>query len=181
MSVAKGSEGRTTKSNMNTFRVSGEFYLNMQIKIFTIPVSDAGNLEEELNRFLRAHKILEVENQLVSNENGALWCFCVKYIGTPVDSLKRKSVKIDYKNELDEKAFKVFSKLREIRKQLASEDAVPAYAICTDHELAEMARLHEITDKELLTVKGFGEKKLEKYGKRIIDMFAQNIQHEKSR
>jgi len=152
----------------------------MQIKLFTILIGDNGTSEEELNRFLRSHKILEVENQLVSNENGASWCFCVKYIGATADSRKRESVKIDYKNELDEKTFKVFSKLREIRKQLAIESAVPAYAICTDHELAEIARLPEITEKELLTVKGFGEKKLEKYGKRIIDMFAQNIQHEKS-
>jgi hypothetical protein len=31
----------------------------MQIKLFTIPVSDTGTFSEELNRFLRSHKILE--------------------------------------------------------------------------------------------------------------------------
>lgn len=141
----------------------------MQIKLFTIPVSDNGTFSEELNRFLRSQKILEVENHLVSNEKGAFWCFCLKYIGSPVTYQKKEEVKKDYKNELDEATFKVFSKLREVRKILAAEDAIPAYAVATDQELAEIAKLDEINEQTLLTVKGFGKKKLEKYGKRMIE------------
>jgi len=152
----------------------------MQIKLFTIPISDSGDFQEELNRFLRSHKILEVENQLISNENGASWCFCVKYIDTPLAYQKGGPQKRDYRNELDEKTFAIFSKLREIRKQLANEDAVPAYAVCTDQELADIARLPEINDSGLLSVKGFGEKKLEKYGNRIIEKLALQNQDEKS-
>lgn len=143
----------------------------MQIKIFTIPVSDNSTFIEDLNRFLRSHKVLEVENQLVSNENGASWCFCVKYVDVAFVPTKNEKVKKDYRHELDVATFKVFSKLREIRKKLANEDAVPAYAICTDKEPAEIAGLKEITEKGLSTVKGFGEKKLEKYGKKIIEMY----------
>jgi len=35
----------------------------MQIKLFTIPITDSGAFLEEMNRFLRANKVLEVENQ----------------------------------------------------------------------------------------------------------------------
>jgi hypothetical protein len=36
----------------------------MQIKLFTIPITDSGASVEEMNRFLCANKILEVENRL---------------------------------------------------------------------------------------------------------------------
>lgn len=143
----------------------------MQLKLFTIPVSDTGVFTEELNRFLRSHKILEVENHLISNEYGASWCFCVKYIESLWMPNQGDRTKTDYKSELDAETFEVFSKLREARKQLAAEDAVPAYAICTDHELATIAKLKDVTVEKLKTVKGFGEKKLEKYGDRLIQIF----------
>ena len=90
-------------------------------------------------------------------------------------------VKVDYKNQLDEATFKVFSKLREIRKKLAAEEAIPAYSICTDQELAVMAGLKQLTKDGLLTVKGFCEKKMEEYGLRILEMYHENIQHETDR
>ena len=33
-----------------------------------------------MNAFLRGNKIVEVEKEFVSNDNGAYWCFCVRYI-----------------------------------------------------------------------------------------------------
>ncbi len=153
----------------------------MQIKLFTIPVGDAGGLTEEVNRFLRSHKILEVESHLISNEKGAAWCFCVKYIESSWEFKPGEKPKVDYKEELDEATFAIFSKLREVRKQLALEDAVPAYAVCTDQELAAMAGLNELTINKLLTVKGFGEKKTEKYGLRLIQLYQKITGSEKGR
>ena len=48
---------------------------------------------------------------------------------------------------LDGRTFEVFSKLRVFRKQIAERDAVPAYAVYTDAELAEIAKLERITSK----------------------------------
>lgn len=144
----------------------------MQIKLFTIPISDNGSLLEEMNRFLRGSKVLEVDKQLVSNQNSASWCFCVSYIDTPYNSkFSGKKQKIDYINVLDEQTFKIFSKLREHRKKLAKEEGVPAYAIFTDEEIANIARLPEIKVEKLIEIKGIGEKKIKKYGKKIIDMY----------
>jgi hypothetical protein len=80
----------------------------MQIKFFTIPIGDNGTMTEELNRFLRSHKVLEVENHLISNEKGALWCFCVKFIPSVYSGSENDKIKMDYKNELDEPTFKIF-------------------------------------------------------------------------
>lgn len=153
----------------------------MQIKLFTIPVTDNGIFQEEMNRFLRGNKILEVESRFVSNENGASWCFCVKYLQSATAFQKTEHQKKDYKSELSEEVFKVFSKLREVRKKIAAEDAVPAYAVCTDQELAEIAALSKINENTLKSVRGFGEKKFEKYGQHFILWYQNSEKNEKGR
>lgn len=141
----------------------------MQIKLFTIPIGDSGTALEEMNRFLRGNKILEVENQLISNENGAYWCFCVRYIEkTSYPAGSEQAKKVDYKQILDEATFQKFSKLREIRKKVAAEEGLPAFAVFTDEELAGLAKLDSITEKTMLSVKGIGDKKVERFAKHFI-------------
>jgi len=52
----------------------------MQIKIFTIPILGGEVLNDELNRFLRAKKVLQLESQLISQTKSGFWCFCIKYL-----------------------------------------------------------------------------------------------------
>jgi superfamily II DNA helicase RecQ len=141
----------------------------MQIKLFTVPIGDSGAALEELNRFLRGNKILEVEDQFVSNGNGAYWCFCVRYIEkTSRPASYEKTRKVDYKQVLDEATFKKFSRLREIRKKVAADEGMPAYAVFTDEELAGLAKLDTITHKTMLSVKGIGDKKVERFAKHFV-------------
>lgn len=142
----------------------------MQIKIFIIPIGDSGGALQEMNAFLRGNKILEVENQFVSNEHGAYWSFCVRYIERAyagADGEKPKA-KVDYRKVLDEATFQKFSKLREIRKKIAAEQGISAFIILTDEELAELAKLDEITEKAMLGIKGIGEKKVGRFAKYFI-------------
>jgi len=141
----------------------------MQIKLFTIPIGDSGNALEEMNRFLRGNKILGVQNQFANNENGAYWCFCVRYIEkTFAPAAEQPKGKVDYKQVLDEATFKKFSKLREIRKKVAADEGLPAFAVFTDEELAGLAKLEKITPQTMLSVKGIGDKKVERFAKHFI-------------
>ncbi len=141
----------------------------MQIKLFTIPVGDGGAVVQEMNTFLRGNKILEVENQLISNDKGAYWCFCVRYIERVYPEASRKrSSKVDYRKVLDETSFQKFSKLREIRKKAAAEEGISTFIIFTDEELAELAKLDEISEKTMLGIKGIGEKKVARFAKYFI-------------
>jgi superfamily II DNA helicase RecQ len=144
----------------------------MQFKIFTISVFDEQKTEE-MNRFLRGNKIVNVEKQLLSLGSNAYWAFCVQYIGfeTAERNIAEPKAKIDYKTVLDEKTFETFSKLRALRKKIAENDAVPAYAVFTDAELAEISKLAEITSQNLQTINGIGEKKVEKYGKQLCEIY----------
>jgi len=146
----------------------------MQIKIITIPLTDDGALQAELNRFLAGHKVLEVEQKFFQNEKGGCWSFCIRYIESAASSQVSQFTgkeKIDYKQVLNEKEFAVFSKMRECRKILAAEDAVPAYAVFTDEELAGIARLQELAAAKLISVKGIGDKKVSKYGERFMKLY----------
>ena len=156
-----------------------EKFQKMLIQIFTVPIYDTVASTEELNRFLRSNKILEVQNQFVNNPNGPCWCFCVKYIENGNMAVQPKE-KTDYKQVLDDNTFKRFSKLREIRKLVALEESIPAFTIFTDEELAGLAKLSELTVSKMLTVKGIGEKKTEKYGQKFIGSFNQSLMDEKS-
>jgi len=140
----------------------------MQIRLFTIPVGDSGSAQEEMNRFLRGNKILEVQNQLISNDNGAYWCFCVRYIEKAFTPTEEHKSRVDYKQILDEASFKKFSKLRDIRKRVAADEGLPAFAVFTDEELAGLAKLETITPKGMLSVKGIGDKKVERFAKHFI-------------
>lgn len=140
----------------------------MQFQFFKIQVDNPQEQTNEMNAFLRGHKIVSVEKNFVSNNIEAYWGFCIKYINPTRVLIPRRVEKVDYREVLDEKTFKVFSELRKIRKKISENDAVPAYAVFTDKELSEIAKLQEISLESIKKIKGIGDKKIEKYGKLIV-------------
>jgi superfamily II DNA helicase RecQ len=151
----------------------------MQFKIFTVPITDNGTELTELNNFLRNHKVVDCVQQFASTAQNANWCFCVRYIESYANSMFKQDKPKDYINEMDPELFEVFKTLRQIRKDIALEDKIPAYAICTDEELSNIAKLKEVNKTGLLSVKGFGEKKFEKFGRRIIERWEKINKNEK--
>ena len=145
----------------------------MQIRIFNVPVTDNGESLAELNRFLAGQKVLEVEQRFFQNEKGACWSFCVRYLSGNAGGFLSQTTKqkVDYKKSLTENEFVIFSKLRECRKIIATSEAVPAYAVFTDEELAGIACLPLLEAGKLIAVNGIGDKKVEKYGHQLIELF----------
>lgn len=145
----------------------------MQIRIFNIPLTDTGEALSDMNRFMTGRKVLEVEQRFFQNEKGGCWSFCVRYLpDTSQNGISGGGkAKVDYKQVLSEGQFAVFSRLREIRKALAGEDGVPAYAVFTDEELAGISRLDVLTEKSLSMLPGIGEKKIIRYGKPMLDRY----------
>ena len=105
----------------------------MQYKIFSIPLYGDKAQEDELNLFLRSHRIAAVDKHF--SENASAWCFCVTYIESTTPSgfsPQARKEKVDYKEILDEPTFARFSRLREARKQIAADEAIPAYSVFTN-------------------------------------------------
>lgn len=149
----------------------------MQIKIFTIPAIGGEGIVDEMNKFLRANKVLETRSEPMSSHEGIYWSFCIKYLGKQ-DNFVPGTPKKDYRQLLSEEVFIVFSRLREIRKSLAADDGVPAYAVFTDEELSKIAALSPISEMEVIKIQGIGEKKMERYGKKMIQLY---LNYEKER
>jgi ATP-dependent DNA helicase RecQ len=63
----------------------------------------------------------------------------------------------------------LYNALRELRRKLADEQAVPAYIIFHDKTLQEMARLRPQKLQDMQFISGVGEQKLKRYGQTFLD------------
>ncbi len=141
----------------------------MQIKMYSIPVMGGELLMEEMNVCLRTKKVLEVEKRFSGPKKAGRWSFCISYLeDMPTVSSDKERPKIDYKQVLDEASYNWFSKMKEIRKQLANDDGIPAYAVFTDEELSNIAKIEDVTLQKIKKIKGIGEKKVEKYAHHFV-------------
>lgn len=145
----------------------------MQIRFFTIPVQQAEERNEEINKFLRTHTIIEMEKSLQTSNNTLYWCFYIQYQERK-DTYKNNTEKIDYKDQLPPDAFQRFLKLRQKRKEIAVEDAITNFSIVfTDAELADIAEMESPTINNIRSIKGIGDKKAERFGERILSALIQ--------
>ena len=141
----------------------------MQFKLFSIAATGDVESEEELNRFLRSHRAVSVQKQLVNNGDTPCWCFCVEYLSnSSLPEGKGGRPRADYKEILSANDFAVFARLRDARKQLAATEAIPVYAVCTNEQLAEMAKARAATLSDLKKIDGFGDAKAEKFGETFL-------------
>ena len=153
----------------------------MQFSFCNIPIDSSDSLAmEEMNAFLRAHRILEIDRQFVKMEHGGLWTFCISYVERAKTGIDNKATKpkIDYREILPPQQFAVFAELRKIRKNMAEAEGIPAFAIFTNEELATIAQLDELKPDALRTINGIGQKKAEKYGVKLIESFVKHNTNE---
>ena len=140
----------------------------MQIKVFTIPVTSPWAMEEEANKFLRSHRVMTVDRQF-TEEGGGYWTLFVTYQDSQVGATgsAQSEKKVDYREVLSTDEFVRFARYRDLRKELARQQGIPAYAIFTDEEMAQIARMEEVTIPAIAAIKGVG-KRAEKYGQHFI-------------
>lgn len=144
----------------------------MQLKFFRIPANDPNPFGDELNAFLRGHRILEVQRELVREDGSAWWAVCVEYLPAAVGGGSGANsggkAKIDYREKLSPEDFGVFSRLREVRKELAERDGVPVYAVFTNEQIAAMVTGRVDSLATLRKVNGVGESRVEKFGEPFV-------------
>lgn len=144
----------------------------MAFQIFTLPLSASAADQEALNRFLRSHRVLQVERRLVEMGAQSVWTFCVEYLegaeAGPVPGGRPGREQVDYRAVLPPAEFAVFSRLRELRKELAEREAVPPYAVFTNDQLAQMVKLASPSATGLQAIPGVGEAKAAKYGAAVL-------------
>ena len=147
----------------------------MQYKMFTIPSSGSSDQEEEMNRFLRSHRIVSVTKEFMES----FWCFCVEYVqdGKPSPEIERSAGRIDYRDVLSEEDFTYYARIRDLRKALACQNGVPVYTVCTNEQMAQMVQNRCTTQSALQKIPGFGESKIKNYSESFLTLL-QEMFHE---
>lgn len=140
-----------------------------QINTFFIPLTDTGERQDEMNAFLRGHRVLQIERAF----SGSGWAFCVEWLEGEdrVARGKWREMKIDYREVLEPAVFARFAVLREKRKSIAQQEGIPPYMVMTDAQLAEAAKPEVLTESHLRSIEGFGEARVKKYAQRLISEF----------
>ncbi len=138
----------------------------MQYQTFAISAA-TGAGADDLNRFLRSHRVVSVEKRFVERDCPQ-WCFCIEYLdGASVETDKRG--KIDYREVLSPEDFAVYAKLRDLRKTVAENGGVPVFAVFSNEQLAYMVR-NRVSDKKALgEIPGVGSSKVEKYSEVFLE------------
>ena len=142
----------------------------MKYRVFNYSIPCEGELRE-LNGFLSSHRILKVREDIVQSANSVMLVFVVNYLdGTPGNALKRGEPRIDYKKELSEEDFAVFSRLRDVRKELAEKEGIPVYSVFTNAQLAEMVKERVKAKSDLSKISGIGQARVDKYGDAVLSV-----------
>lgn len=167
----------------------------MKCKSFKIQLQeDAGNLAEvKLNKFLENLNVSRVFASIVNNEFWSVMVFYGDDVSAVAQTLAQKQENAATNIEenlapktaskkavsapeepicLSAKEEEIFAALREWRNELAARDGLPPYMIAHNDSLKAMAKFKPKSFEELVNIKGFGEKRAQKYGDELIELLA---------
>ncbi len=148
----------------------------MQYKKFILSFADEGSQEEEMNRFLRGHKIVKIDENFMPEEH--MWVFLVKYLGGEQNGTsspqKRSDSKYIPEKDLDAKQLEKYKRFAEIRLELSKKYDIKAYVIFSNRELGELSKMENVNEQSLLNIDGYGKARLEQFGHEFLIMLHQN-------
>ena len=100
---------------------------------------------DEVNLFLRSHRILSVDRHFVQDGANSIWAICVSYLGEarPAAGDRREAPE----GRLSRGAFgarfrRCSPSSRNLRRNMAEREGAPAYALFTNEQLAEVVKLN---------------------------------------
>jgi superfamily II DNA helicase RecQ len=146
----------------------------MQFKKFIVSVQDNGAEEEELNKFLRSHRVLKVDSCFVPNDG--YWAFLVNYqegdptYASPVS--RSNTEKPAPEKELTPEQHLRYQKFVEVRLALSKQERVRAFMVFTNAELIKIAKMEAPTVAQIAAIHGVGTERAAKYGQPLIDALA---------
>ena len=153
--------------------------LTQYVSFYVSPFGEK-SATDDLNAFLRSHRIINVEKRLIDGERGTGWVFLVEY-GTAAtesrNSPNASSPRTDYREVLNPVEYALYDRLRSLRKELAEKSGVPVYAVFTNDQLAAMVKNRPKSSKDLLSIPGVGEARVKQYGKAFAEVFPNDESH----
>lgn len=135
----------------------------MQLKFYTVPATGSYLIEDEINKFLRSHRILKVDRTFCP-ESGGYWTLCVEYMD--IESLAEvpafKKGQTDATEGLSDEERKRYDRYKEIRLVVSRENGIKAYNVFSNHELALLSKL-PVIDASITEIKGVTPSRLKEF------------------
>jgi superfamily II DNA helicase RecQ len=149
----------------------------VKLRFFVVPMLGGEEESQELNRFLAVNRVLLVERHFVADGPRSAWAICVSYLdrGSRPAPEPGHGKRVDYREILAESDFVVYAKLRSLRKLVAENDGLPAYAIFTNEQLAAMVQQRATSLKALEEISGVGAARIKKYGSAFLEVLEANL------
>lgn len=149
----------------------------MQMYFQSVPARGDGGVQEELNSFLRSHRVLTVHREFVAQGDNSFWALAVEWLegSRPTQEGAQRGggkERVDYKEMLSPNDFALFAKLRDWRKTVSEKEGVPVYAVLTNGQLAAVATKRPSSAAQLREIEGVGEARAGKYGGAVLEIVA---------
>jgi len=146
--------------------------LTQYASFFVSPFGEK-SVTDELNAFLRSHRIVNVEKRLIDGDRGTGWVFLVEYGSDGNKNTgNAPAQRVDYREVLNPVEYALYDKLRNLRKEIAEKAGIPVYAVFTNDQLAGMVRKPPKAAKDLLSIPGVGESRVKQYGEAFLNLFS---------
>jgi superfamily II DNA helicase RecQ len=166
--------------NFLKFEEGKKVYMALLTQFASFFISPFGEktVTDELNAFLNAHRIVNVEKRLIDGERGTGWVFLIEFgADSRNQASNTQTQRIDYREVLNEADYALFDKLRNIRKELAEKLGIPVYAVFSNEQLAGMVKKQPKTAKELQSIAGIGEARVKQHGEAFVQFFLARERH----
>lgn len=149
----------------------------MPFHIINISLRQGGQTGEELfytdalNHFCVNKRILWQKVKFFTHQGKPFWSVFLEYESVLEESLFDKKTKkeIDMYG-LTQAGRLCLEKLKEWRKEKAEREGVPAFIIAKDSQFTQIIKKEIVTLEGLKQIHGFGDKKVQKYGKEITSL-----------
>jgi superfamily II DNA helicase RecQ len=144
----------------------------LQFKFFTFSVFDE-TAAEEVNKFIRTNKVVNVKDEVIQTPEGIYCCFRIQYTEQQdgknfsykqyESEQKKQKQKVNPKQVLGDK-YPRFIAYREIRTKIFKEKNIPAFEVFNDNELVRIAEIDDLTFDKLKTIADILPSRVENHG-----------------
>lgn len=152
----------------------------MKIHFFSVNALEPAEDQVAIDDFCSRHRVVAIDKKLLENVQIPYWAVSVTYLEASA-SLKKseypvnKKSQIDYQVVLKPSDFALYTKLRTLRKEISDSEKVPAFALFTNAQLADMVTSKVTTRRALGKIDGIGEAKLEKYAEPFLGVLTTEL------
>ncbi|MEZ5451954.1 MAG: HRDC domain-containing protein [Thiothrix sp.] len=115
----------------------------MKLRFFSIDALEPDDDQSVVDDFCTQHRLISIDKRFVERGDYCYWSVCVTYLepssspAKPTKAVDKKG-RIDYREALPPEDFDRYSRLRDLRRELAEAEGAPVYTVFSNAQLAKM-------------------------------------------